>query len=170
MGTEKHARQDGSGRARRARLPIVVAAGLLGACASVDELVDTPRVSLRQVQLTELDFARQTFQLDFDITNPNPFPLPVRVVTYGVKLSGHRFASGSTPAAFTVPAAGDDGFAISVELDLMRTAPELLFIVRESAHREIPYTLEGELEVDLPFARPLRFEESGSIRLFATVR
>ncbi len=168
MSTEKHMGRNGSKRPGVAAM--LIAAALLGACAGVDETVGEPRISLREVQLTELEFNRQRFQLDFDITNPNPFPLPVRAVSYGVKLDGHRFASGSTPAVFTVPASGDGGFAISVDLDLMRIAPELLFVVRESARREIPYTLEGKLEVDLPLAKPLRFEEAGLVRLFAAVR
>lgn len=171
MSTERHyIRNRRNGSEQPGVAAVLIAAALLGACAGVDEMVGEPRISLRQVQLTELEFNRQRFQLDFDITNPNPFPLPVRALSYGVKLDGHRFASGSTPAAFTVPAAGDGGFAISVDLDLMRTAPELLFVVRESARREIPYTLEGKLEVDLPLAKPLRFEETGSVRLFAAVR
>lgn len=160
--------QDGRDWPRVAALLAVTA--FVGACAGVDEMVTEPRISLREVQLTELEFTGQRFQLDFDVTNPNPFPLPVRSVSYGLKLGGHRFASGSTLAAFTVPAAGDGGFAISVDLDLMRTAPELLFIVRESAFREIPYALEGKLEVDLPFAKPLRFEETGTVRLASAVR
>ena len=179
MDTEKRLVQDvlqdvlqhGQARRDRPRLAaLLLVSALMGACAGVDEMVSEPRISLREVQLTELEFTAQRFQLDFDVTNPNPFPLPVRSVSYGLKLGGHRFASGSTPAAFTVPAAGDGGFAISVDLDLMRTAPELLFIVRESAFREIPYALEGKLEVDLPFAKPLRFEETGTVRLANAVR
>ena len=175
MDTEKHlvhdVLQDGQARWDRPRLAaLLLVTAFMGACAGVDEMVSEPRISLRQVQLTELEFTGQRFQLDFDVTNPNPFPLPVRSVSYGLKLGGHRFASGSTPAAFTVPAAGDGGFAISVDLDLMRTAPELLFIVRENAFRDIPYALEGKLEVDLPFAKPLRFEETGTVRLANAVR
>jgi len=149
------------------RAGVAIAACLLASCAGMETLVSEPRVSLRQVELTELDFSGQTFRLDFDVTNPNPFPLPVEAVDYGVRLDGQRFASGSADAAFTVPASGDSGFAISVELDLLDTAPALLFLVRESAYREIPYQLEGKFEVGVPFAKPLRFEDSGTIRLVA---
>ena len=69
---------------------------LLSACASTGSLIDAPNVSLRNVEVTDLDFSRQTFLLGFDVTNPNAFPLPVKNVSYGVELDGYRFASGST--------------------------------------------------------------------------
>jgi LEA14-like dessication related protein len=147
---------------------IFVLASMMGACASLEELVSAPGVSLRDVQVEKLGIEEQTFVLSFDVTNPNPFPLPVSQISYGVELNGHRFASGETPGAFTVPAGSDGEFAISVDVNLLRTAPELLFIVRDATKREIPYTLEGQLGVDLPYARPVRFENSGLIRLYAS--
>ena len=132
-------------------LTLGACAAVLAGCASTGALIETPQVSLRDVEVTEVDLKSQTFVLSFDVNNPNPFPLPVRSISYGVQLDGYRFASGETQGDFTVPAAASDGrFAISVDLNLMRTAPALLFIVRDGVYREIPYTLEGELELDIP--------------------
>ena len=136
-------------------------------CASTGALVETPEVSLRDVEVKELDLKKQTFVLGFDVINPNPFPLPVRRVTYGVELDGYRFASGETQGEFVVPASSDGAFAISVDLNLMRTAPALLFIVREGVYRDIPYTLEGKFDIDIPLADPISFEKEGLIRLHA---
>jgi hypothetical protein len=36
----------------------------------------------------------------------------------------------------------------------MRTAPQLMFIVRDGIHRDIPYALEGRFAIDVPFANP----------------
>ena len=126
---------------------------LLTACASTGDLVSAPRVSLRNVEITDIDFTSQTFLLGFDVTNPNPFPLPISTVSYAVELEGYRFASGSTAGGFTVPSSGDAEFAISVELDLMKTAPQLLFIVRDSVRRDIPYTLSGQVRSRYPVDR-----------------
>ena len=123
-------------------------AWFLTGCASTASFVDTPQVSLRNVEVTELDINSQTFLLAFDVINPNPFPLPISAISYGVELDGYRFASGETQGDFTVPASSDGGFAISVDLNLMRTAPQLLFIVRDGVHREIPYALKGTFDVD----------------------
>lgn len=140
---------------------------VLSSCASLENAVSAPSVSLRNVHVQQIGFDQQRFLLAFDVTNPNPFPLPVKTISYGVRLDGHRFASGETASAFTVPAGSDSEFAISVNLNLLQTAPELLFIVRDAARRDIPYALEGELGIDIPYTRPVKFESDGLIRLQA---
>lgn len=137
---------------------------LLSGCAGSGSLVSTPSVDLRNVEVTELEFSGQTFLLAFDVDNPNPFPLPVSSITYGVELDGYRFAGGSTTGGFTVPASGSTEFAISVELNLLKTAPPLLYIVKDSLEREIPYELKGEFGLDIPATTPLRFRSSGAVR------
>lgn len=146
---------------------MALAVSLLAGCAGMETMVSAPGVSLRNVHVTELDYKAQTFLLGFDITNPNPFPLPVSHVSYGIELDGQHFAGGSAPSAFTVAAQSDAEFSISVELDLLRTAPQLLYIVHDAVTRDIPYTLEGELGVDIPFAKRLAFKTDGEIRLYA---
>ena len=150
----------------RSALLVAMSAGI-AACASVSTHVDSPRVSLNQIEIQKLELDSQTVLLRFDVTNPNPYPLPIRSIRYGVELDGHRFASGESTADFTVPAQSDTAFAISAELDLLKTAPKLIHIVRQGAHRDIPYELKGEFEVDVPFAPAVPFTESGTIRLFA---
>ena len=61
-------------------------------------------------------------------------------------------------------ASGQTKFAISVELDLVKTAPPLLYIVKDSFEREIPYELQGEFDLDIPATTPLRFSSSGAVR------
>jgi LEA14-like dessication related protein len=140
---------------------------VLTACASLETLIEQPRVSLRNVQVEKLAVNEQSFLLSFDVTNPNPFPLPVTSIDYGVELDGHRLASGAATSEFTVGAGSDGEFAISVNVNLLQTAPELLFIVRESVWQEIPYTLEGRLGVDIPYVQPIKFKTNGLISLQA---
>lgn len=144
----------------------LVASMLLG-CASTADLVDAPRVRLSNVDVTDIDLNNQSFILNFEVSNPNPFPLPVRAISYGVELDGFRFAGGETQCAFTVPAGGDGTFDISVDVDLMRTAPQLLFIVREAVRRDIPYELNGRFEVDIPLVPAVSFRNDGTIRFRA---
>ncbi len=145
----------------------VAATCLVSACAGMQRAISTPGVSLRNVEVADISFSSQTFLLTFDITNPNPFSLPVNHVSYGVTLDKQRFASGQTVASFTVPAQSDAMFAISVELDLFRTAPQLLFIVRDGTMRDLPYELSGKLGIDIPFVEPVSFKSSGEIRMLA---
>jgi LEA14-like dessication related protein len=144
----------------------VVAFVALGGCASLPEdIVARPDVSLRDVKVTGLGFNGQTFLLTFDISNPNPFLLPVNHVRYSVRLDGQRFASGETPCDISIPASGSSEVSISVDLDLLATAPQLLSIVRDGARGAIPYELHGQLGLDLPLAPAVRFGKQGSISL-----
>jgi len=137
----------------------------LSSCAGTANLVSAPGVSLSDIEVTELDFRSQTFLLGFDVTNPNPFPLPVTSVSYGVELDGQRFATGKTQGSFVVPAHGDGEFAISVRLDLLKSSPQLLYTVRDAARGDVSYALKGSLGVGIPAAKPIRFESTGQIRL-----
>ena len=146
---------------------MALAALQLAACASLEELAAAPEVRLTDVELHDLDTDRQTFLLSFDVSNPNPYPLPVSQVAYQVSLDGTRFASGETHCALTIPARGDSRLAISVDLDLLRTAPDLLFTVRDAARRDIPYALDGMLAFDIPHTKPVHFSNEGAIRVTA---
>lgn len=141
---------------------------ILSSCATLDAVVSAPGVSLREVEVTELAASGQTLVLGFDVANPNPFPLPVSRIDYGLDIGGYRLASGQAATDFTVPARGDGGFSISVELDLLKTAPALLHVVKDSIEKDVPYRLEGEFGVDLPYARPIAFRNEGEIRLRAS--
>jgi LEA14-like dessication related protein len=143
---------------------LAVALGL-GACASNAGLVAGPDVRLKRVEVAEIEFSRQVFVLGLEISNPNPFALPVTGIRYGIDLDGSRFATGETGGGFAVPAHGAADFAIRVELDLLKSAPQLLNTVRNAARSEIHYDLAGSLVVDLPFTKPLKFANAGDIRL-----
>lgn len=151
-----------------ARLMTAVLVCGLSACASLPQsLVSTPRVELSDVQVVGLGFKNQTFLLSFDVDNPNPFPLPVSNLDYGVVLDGQRFASGTTSCDIMIPAGGTTQFSISVELNLLQTAPQLLSIVRDSVRKDVPYELEGRLSVDLPMMPAINYHNSGTIQLSA---
>ena len=154
-------------RRKRRRITLAFAAVLLmGGCASgLESVLQTPSVELTAVEVVGLGFNSQTFRLSFDINNPNGFALPIDAVSYGVNLNGQRFASGETDSEFSVPAGGDAQFAISVELDLLQTAPQLLSIVRQGVRSDVPYELDGKLTLGLPLTPPLSFSNSGNIRL-----
>lgn len=144
---------------------LALAIALTGCASTMQNLVKSPEVKLSNVQVVGLGLKSQTFLLSFDVRNPNAFSLPVRSVSYGVRLDGQRFASGETPSKFSVPASGDAQFAISVDLNLLQTAPQLLSIVRQSVLRDVSYELEGTLAVDIPLAPPVSFSNDGLIRL-----
>lgn len=141
---------------------------LLSACAGTGTVIESPKVDLIGVELTSADFRRQTFLLSFDVSNPNPFPLPVRSVSYRVTFDEQKFAGGETQGSFTVPARGDDSFAISVDLDLLSSATQLTSLLRGGFSENVSYELNGSLAVDIPFVSPIPFSSSGVINMAQT--
>lgn len=145
---------------------VVIALLGLSGCAGLPESgLARPDVSLRSVQVLGLGFNEQTFLLTFDVHNSNPFPLPVNEIYYDVRLDGHRFASGQALSDLSIPATGTSEFAMSVELDLLQTAPQLVSIVRDGVREEIPYEIEGRFGLDLPLAPALSYQGNGAIRV-----
>ena len=149
------------------RVTLLAATLAISACASLDSAISGPTVSLRDVSIESVDVDKQTFKLNFDVSNPNPFPLPISRISYGVHLDGHRFASGEANCAITVPAGSDGVVEISVDLNLLQTSPKLLFIVRDASRREIPYELSGRMDLDIPMNPRVPFSQSGNVQLQA---
>lgn len=139
----------------------------LAACAGTGAIISSPDVRLVSVEMTRAGFDRQEFLLGFHVSNPNPFPLPVESVAYRVRLGDQQFASGETQGKFTVPSNGDSSFAISVEVDLLKTTTRLSGFIPGNVSEDLTYELSGSLAVDIPFTKPLEFSHSDSIDLLA---
>ncbi len=150
-------------------LLLVSVAFISAGCASTGDLVGKPSVSLTDVAVEDIDLKSQTFVLNFEISNPNPFPLPISALSYGVELDGHRFASGEAHCDIVVPASSSGEFEVSVDLNLLKTAPKLLFVVRDGVRKEIPYKLVGRFDLELADSSRVAFTNAGDIQLQAAV-
>lgn len=140
---------------------------VLSACAGTGAIISSPEVRLTNIEITSVDFDRQTFLLSFNVSNPNPFALPIKSVHYRVRLGEQQFASGETQGNFIVPSEGNGAFAISVQLDLLRTTSNISSLIRTGMTRDVDYELSGSFAVDIPFARPLKFRNGGNIEMQA---
>ena len=150
------------------RFTVVLSALMwLSACASSGTIVASPSVELTRVELRDANIHRQTFLLGFRIDNPNPFPLPIEGVNYQLYFDGEKFASGESIGSVPVPAEGEGSFAISVELDFLRSASHMSSLLSGDMTDVIAYELEGSLAVDIPLVGPIPFENSGAINLSA---
>jgi LEA14-like dessication related protein len=151
------------------RTTSLLAIAALSACAGTGSIISSPQVRLTSIEVTSADFNSQTFLLGFDVSNPNPFPLPIKSVRYRLRLGEQQFASGETQGNFTVPSKGSGAFAISVELNLMKTTSNISSLIRSGMSRDLDYELSGSFAVDIPFAKPLDFKSGGNIEMQASV-
>ncbi len=142
-------------------LPVLMLSG----CVTSGQLVQQPTVQLSGVEMTRLKLSGQTCRLSFAVSNPNPFPLPINSVRYSVQLSEQRFASGETPGDFSIPAESDGRFDISVDLDILKTAPRLTNVLRGVARESVTYELNGSFLLDMPLVKSVPFFTSGVISI-----
>jgi len=144
---------------------LLLFASMFASCSTTGVSIEKPAVTLSGVEMNSLSFSGQSFLLSFDVSNPNPFPLPIRSVRYHLQLANQTFASGETQGDFLVPASGDSEFDINVQLDLLKSAGQLTGILRNGMREPVPYQLSGSLAVDIPYVKPLPFSTSGVIAI-----
>lgn len=150
--------------------PLLGAVMLLsGGCATLQQAIQTPELSLAGVRLLEASLTRQRYELVLNVHNPNAIALPIGGLSYRVRLAGEDFAAGETQQAFSVPANGETSFSLSVTTDLVSSLTGLRRIL-EQREETLAYELGGELKVDLPLVRPLPFSKSGEVDLTRLAR
>ncbi|MFK8051884.1 MAG: LEA type 2 family protein [Woeseiaceae bacterium] len=138
---------------------------LLSGCETIAQSLSPPDVRLSNVRVQEISSTSQQFQLTFAVSNPNAIALPVRAINYGVELGGLSLASGSTSEAFRVPANGDGEFSITVEASLIETVRLLGTRLLSGGAQSLDYSVGGDVDIDLPFVKPLPFSSSGTVSI-----
>lgn len=142
---------------------LVVSALVMSACATGQNYVSQPKVSLDAVELSKIRLNSQSFLLSMSVSNPNAFPLPIESVRYRILFDGQTFASGNTPAGFSIPANGDGAFTLSVETDFLKSAGQITSLLSGGVPEHVEYELQGSLKLDIPLVQPVSFSSSGVI-------
>lgn len=149
---------------RRAALGVLAAlsAVILAGCATLARSVESPTLSLSQVQMLESNLLEQRYRLTLRVQNPNAIALPVKGMNYSVKFADIDFASGVTPNAFRIPANGEQLVDIDVSTNLLRSAQQLVRYLQKD-NNSLDYELSGSIQVDLPFVGAVPFSRSGTV-------
>lgn len=97
-------------------LSLAVCCTLLLACAGLQQLVQTPSVSVAHVGLQNLSFEAVTLDFDLKVHNPNAFGASLQGFSYTFALQEKELFSGKTTNSFAVPAQGDGHAHIPITL------------------------------------------------------
>jgi len=142
------------------------------ACAGTgDEFpMRQPTVALTGVEAGEVSLTGQEVSLRFEVRNPNAFPLPIRGLRYHLRINDQSFAGGESQGRIDVPADGVGRFAVTVELDLMRSGMQVASLLRSGVEDRLDYDLHGDFSVDIPGAPSIGFTSSGTVSLQSGLR
>lgn len=143
---------------------VLIIVSSVSGCANMQSPFQQPVVKLANVQLLEVGLLQQVYGVTLQVDNPNGYSLPVKGVTYAVKLAGQDFAAGLTPNAFSIPANGSDQVQVEVRTNLMESIGHLSRLFREGP-QDVDYQLSGDIQIDLPFIGAIPFSRSGTIPL-----
>jgi LEA14-like dessication related protein len=136
---------------------------LLGGCALAPHL-ETPQLSVLDVQVLGGDLWSQRLRVRMHVQNPNDRALPVRALQYTLEVEGQTFASGESVEAFVVPPLGATDFDMNITTNLAGTFLNLLSR-GPGAGNSIAYHLSGRLSLSEGWLRSIPFDQRGNFSL-----
>lgn len=121
-----------------------------------------PKISLKDVAVSDISLTGAKVQLVLGILNDNPFAVKLNGLEYGVKLRGKTFAQGEM---LTVPPVNENGVStvtIPLDINFFKLGRSVYALLREASSG---YELTGEMRFDIPKLgeRRIPFREEGEV-------
>ncbi len=148
-------------------LPVAALALLLSGCAAIAPKLETPKLSIVNVELVKSDLFEQRLRARIKVENPNDRELAVKGITYTIEVGGEEFGRGISGSSFTVPRLGEAEFDMNVTANMAGTLMRLATRARESgrAPDTVDYRIVGKVSLATGMLRSIPFEERGSFKL-----
>lgn len=141
---------------------LLLLAAVLSGCALFVPKLQTPNLSIVDVEVRRANFMEQELRVRMRVENPNDRSLPIQGLTYTVYLGGQEFANGVSDASFVVPALGTAEFNMDVTAN---AAGALFAVLGKPRGQGIDYRMKGRVELSHGWLRSIPFEQSGTFTL-----
>ena len=139
--------------------------GLLAGCSLLVPKLETPRLSIVDVELLKSDLWEQRLKVRMRVQNPNHRALAVQGLSYTLEVAGEEFARGVSAASFVVPALGEAEFDMNVTASMASTLIQLLGRGPEARGAPVDYRLVGKISLSGGWLRSIPFEQRGTFKL-----
>ncbi|SEE54590.1 LEA type 2 family protein [Pseudomonas coleopterorum] len=123
---------------------------------------EDPKVHLVKVEVVKANLLQQRFILRFRIDNPNRRSLPVRGMSYSVRLEDMLLSEGETSDWFSVAGRSGEYYEVPVRTNLWQHVRELSKLLKHP-DRPIRYELRGELRTGVLFGHDVVLNHTGEI-------
>lgn len=128
---------------------------VLSGCAALQSAIETPHVTLNNLQVLDITLLEQRYAVTLRVQNPNPIPIPITGMNFQLDINDMELGSGVTNKAITVPAYGDALVGINLVSNLMRVFNQLRGL-ENNKNQSLRYRLSGGLSISsrmgkLPF-------------------
>lgn len=144
-------------------LTICFLASLLMGCASLQQMMEPPRVNLTGIEVLELSGFSLRIALDLSIQNPNPVPIPITGLSYDIGLNGYDVLNGVSSEAINLGAYEQTQVRLEASANLFGMMGLLSdFLSAETS--ELNYQLEASIGVR-GFPQPFDINETGLVSI-----
>ena len=102
------------------RLLVLCCVFLLSGCAIMQDPIESPYVSLNNLQVRDMTLLEQRYTVTLRVQNPNPVPIPITGISFLLDLNDTELGRGVSAEVVTVPAYGEALVEINLVSNLMR--------------------------------------------------
>ena len=149
---------------RASTVAVFAACLALTSCSLFVPKLETPKLSVVNVEVLKSDLWEQRMKVRMRVVNPNDRPIPVKGLTVALDVQGEELAHGVSAAAFDVPALGEAEFDMNMTANMAAALLKLLGN-RNATGDSIDYRLKGKLSLSEGMLRSIPFEDHGSFSL-----
>jgi LEA14-like dessication related protein len=142
---------------------LVVAATLLAGCATMGAKLESPTVSVLNVQVLSTDMFAQKFRVRVKVENPNNLELKVKGIEYEILLMGDGFAEGNSSDQFLLPAKGEAEFDMVVTTNFVSSLGRLISRKGGGKLEDVDYEIVGQIFVDKGMIKKIPFNHKGVV-------
>jgi len=142
---------------------LVVAAILLAGCATMGAKLESPTVSVLNVQVLSTDMFAQKFRVRLKVENPNDLELKVKGIEYEILLMGDSFAEGNSTDQFLLPAKGEAEFDMVVTTNFVSSLGRLISRKGGGKLEDVDYEIVGQISVDKGMLKKIPFNHKGVV-------
>jgi LEA14-like dessication related protein len=142
---------------------LVLATALVAGCAGLGTKLESPKVSVLNVQTLSTDMFAQKFKVRVKVENPNAIELKVTGLEYQILLEGDSFAEGNSTDKFLLPAKGEAEFDMGVTTNFVSSLGRLISRMGGGKLENVQYEIVGEVFVDKGMIKKLPFAHKGTV-------
>lgn len=137
---------------------------MLGGCSLFVPKLETPQLSVVNVELQKADLWEQRMKVRMRVVNPNDRPIPVKGLTCALEIAGQELAHGVSGASFNVPALGEAEFDMNMTANMASAIIKLLGRGSDVGD-EVDYRVSGKISLSEGLLRSIPFEDRGTFKL-----
>ena len=148
---------------------IVLVGALPWGCASIDDGIDPPHISLVKITPLKSDNLESAFQLDLRLVNPNDRTFRLRGITCKLDINGSTIAAGSSNTPAELPQLGTAVLPVTVYTSMTDFMWLMFRMMSQTPGKDeelkLTYAIRGKIFLDeaLPGLDRLPFETQGDL-------